>query len=117
MDMVAGARHKADKRGVAVESVHGDMRDFDLGRTFDFVFIAANSLLHLHDARDLVSCSDRSGDTWTWRALCLRRLDPSLRVLAEAVGVRRTRESLSFTDPDRGDVSVDVAEIYDDGRR
>jgi hypothetical protein len=29
-----------------VEWVHGDMRDFDLGRTFDFVFIAANSLLH-----------------------------------------------------------------------
>jgi hypothetical protein len=27
--------------------------------------------------------------------------------------VRRTRESLSFTDPDRGSVSVDVAEIYD----
>ncbi len=25
------------------------MRDFDLGRTFDFAFIAANSLLHLHD--------------------------------------------------------------------
>ena len=36
-----------------------------------------------------------------------------MRLLAEADGVRRTRESLSFIDPDRGDVSVDVAEIYD----
>lgn len=34
-------------------------------------------------------------------------------MLAEADGVRRTRESLSFIDPDRGDVSVDVAELYD----
>lgn len=32
------------------------MRAFDLGRTFDFVFITANSLLHLHEAEDLVSC-------------------------------------------------------------
>jgi ubiquinone/menaquinone biosynthesis C-methylase UbiE len=53
--MLAEARRKADERGVAVEWVHGDMRDFDVGRTFDFVFIAANSLLHLHDAHDLVS--------------------------------------------------------------
>lgn len=28
-------------------------------------------------------------------------------------GVRRTRESLSFSDPDRGSVRVDVAGIYD----
>ena len=33
--------------------------------------------------------------------------------MPKPIGVRRTRESLSFTDPDRGDVSVDVAEIYD----
>ena len=39
--------------------------------------------------------------------------NPNVRVLAEADGVRRTRESLSFTDPDRGNVTVDVAETYD----
>ena len=55
-DMLAEARHKAEESGVAVEWVHGDMRDFDLGRTFDLVLIAANSLLHLHEAEDLVSC-------------------------------------------------------------
>lgn len=27
--------------------------------------------------------------------------------------MRRSRESLSFTDPDRGEVTVDVAETYD----
>jgi len=32
------------------------MRAFDLGRAFDFVFITADSLLHLHEAEDLVSC-------------------------------------------------------------
>jgi hypothetical protein len=39
--------------------------------------------------------------------------NPSVRLLAEADGVRRTRDSLSFTDPDRGRVRVDVAETYD----
>src|SRR5690242_521730 len=41
--MLAEARRKADERSVEVEWLHGDMRTFDLGRTFDFVFIAANS--------------------------------------------------------------------------
>ena len=63
-DMLAEAQRKADERGVAVEWVQGDMRDFDLGRTFDFVFIAANSLLHLHEAEDLVSCFRSVRDTW-----------------------------------------------------
>jgi SAM-dependent methyltransferase len=113
-DMLAEAQRKANERGVPVEWMHGDMRAFDLGGTFDFVFITANSLLHLHEAEDLVSCF-----------LSVRRhmapgarfvfdvFNPSVRLLAEADGLRRTRESLSFTDPDRGDVSVDVAEIYD----
>ena len=55
-DMLAGARRKADERSVDVAWVQGDMRMFDLGRTFDLVVIAANSLLHLHEADDLVDC-------------------------------------------------------------
>jgi SAM-dependent methyltransferase len=113
-DMLAEAQRKANERGVPVEWVQGDMRAFDLGRTFDFVFIAANSLLHLHAAQDLVSCfrSVRShlapGARFVFDVF-----NPSVRLLAEADGVRRTRESLSFADPERGAVSVDVAELYD----
>jgi SAM-dependent methyltransferase len=33
-DMLAEARRKTDERALAVEWVQGDMRDFDLGRTF-----------------------------------------------------------------------------------
>jgi SAM-dependent methyltransferase len=53
-DMLTEAQRKADERALAVEWVQGDMRDFDLGRTFDLVFIAANTLLHLHGAADLL---------------------------------------------------------------
>src|SRR4051812_29909457 len=113
-DMLAEAQRKANERGVAVEWMQGDMRDFDLERTFDFVFITANSLLHLLEAEDLVRCFQGVRKHLAPGArFVFDVFNPSVRLLAEADGVRRTRESLSFTDPDRGDVSVDVAEIYD----
>lgn len=113
-DMLAEAQHKARESGVAVEWVQGDMRAFDLGRTFDYVFIAANSLLHLHDAGDLVSCFQSVRRHLAPGArFVFDVFSPSVRLLAEADGERRTRKSLSFVDPDRGDVSVDVAETYD----
>jgi SAM-dependent methyltransferase len=113
-DMLAEAGRKADARGATVEWIRGDMRAFDLGRTFDLVFIAANSLLHLHAAEDLVRCFRSVRRHLAPGArFVFDVFNPSVRLLAEADGVRRTRESLSFTDPDRGDVSVDVVERYD----
>jgi SAM-dependent methyltransferase len=55
-DMLAEAQRKAQERRVQVEWIQGDMRSFDLGCTFDVIVIAANSLLHLHETEDLVSC-------------------------------------------------------------
>jgi SAM-dependent methyltransferase len=112
--MLAEAQRKADVRGVQVEWVQGDMRAFDLGRTFDLVLIAANSLLHLHEAEDLVDCfrSVRRHLAPGGR-LVLDVFNPSVHVLARADGVRRRRDALSFVDPDRGAVHVDVAETYD----
>jgi SAM-dependent methyltransferase len=101
-------------RALTVEWVPGDMRDFDLGRTFDLVFIAANTLLHLHEAADLLSCfrSVRAHLAPGARFI-FDVFNPNVRFLADADGVRRTREVLSFVDPDRGNVRVDVAETYD----
>ena len=112
--MLAEAQRKANERGVAPEWIQGDMRAFDLGRTFDFVFITANSLLHLHKVEDLVSCiRSVKRHLAPGARFIFDVFNPSVRLLAEADGVRRTRESLLFVDPERGDVSVDVAEIYD----
>ena len=113
-DMLAEARRKADESGVVVEWVQGDMTAFDLGRTFDLVFITANSLLHLHEADELVSCFRSVRRHLAPGARFIFDVfNPSVRLLAEADGQRRTRESLSFTDPDRGHVRVEVAETYD----
>lgn len=113
-DMLAEADRKARERGAHVEWVHGDMRSFDLGRTFDLIFITANSLLHLHETEDLLSClrSVRRHLAPEGRFV-LDVFNPDVRLLAGADGVRRTRESLAFTDPERGEVGVDVAETYD----
>ena len=113
-DMLAAAQRKADERGVEVEWVQGDMREFDLGRTFDLVLIAANSLLHLHEAEDLVDCFRSVRRHLAPGArLIFDVFNPSVRMLAQADGVRRRRDRLSFVDPDRGVVHVDVAETYD----
>jgi SAM-dependent methyltransferase len=111
-DMLAEAQRKAKEFGVLVEWIQGDMRSFELDRTFDLVFIAANSLLHLHETEDLVSCfrSVRRHLAPGGRFI-FDVFNPSVRLLAGADGVRRTRES--FNDPDRGEVRVDVARIYD----
>jgi SAM-dependent methyltransferase len=113
-EMLAEARRKADERALPVEWVQGDMRDFDLDRTFDLVFIAANSLLHLHEPGDLISCFRSARRHLAPGArLVFDVFNPSVQVLASADGVRRTREGLSFVDPERGDVSVDVVATYD----
>jgi SAM-dependent methyltransferase len=113
-EMLAEAQRKADERGVDVEWVQGDMREFDLGRTFDLVFIAANSLLHVHEAEDLVDCFRSVRRHLAPGArLVFDVFNPSVRMLAQADGVRRRRDALSFVDLDRGEVHVDVAETYD----
>src|SRR3954449_9387838 len=113
-EMLAEGRRNADERALAVEWVQGDMRDFDLGRAFDLVFIAGNSLLHLHEAEDLVDCFRSVRRHLAPGArLIFDVFNPSVRMLAQADGVRGRRDALSFVDPDRGVVHVDVAETYD----
>ena len=113
-NMLAEAQRKADERGVEVAWVRGDMREFHMGRTFDLVLIPGNSLLHLHEAEDLVDCFRSVRRHMSPGArLIFDVFNPSVRILAQADGVRRRRDALSFVDPVRGVVNVDVAEIYD----
>ena len=112
--MLAEAGRKARERRVEVDWVQGDMRDFDLGRTFDLVIIASNSLLHLHEPEDLVACFRSVRRHLAPGARFIFDVfNPSVRMLAQADGARRRRDALSFVDPDRGVVHVDVAETYD----
>ncbi len=53
--MLSAARERAAAQNVSVEHLPGDMRDFDLGRRFALIFIARNSLLHLHSTEDILA--------------------------------------------------------------
>jgi len=53
--MLTAARQRAATANVSVEYVLGDMRNFDLDRKFGLIFIARNSLLHLHSTEDLLA--------------------------------------------------------------
>lgn len=50
--MVARGRAAAEAAGVDVTWAEGDMTGFDLGRRFDAVLLALNTLLHLHTAAE-----------------------------------------------------------------
>lgn len=53
--MLSSARKRASAANVAIDFVEGDMRDFELGRRFNFIFVARNSLLHLLSTEDLLA--------------------------------------------------------------
>lgn len=54
--MLTAAEAKAAASGTTVELICADMRDFDLGRTFDLIFLPNNSLGHLHTLPDITAC-------------------------------------------------------------
>ena len=53
--MLNAARRRASAAGAPVAFVRGDMRDFALGRRFDVIFVARNSLLHLLSTGDVLA--------------------------------------------------------------
>jgi SAM-dependent methyltransferase len=50
--MLKEAQEKSAKAGVEVEWVKGDMRDFNIGKKFSLIFLAANALCHLQTLDD-----------------------------------------------------------------
>ncbi|MBV8842427.1 MAG: class I SAM-dependent methyltransferase [Bryobacterales bacterium] len=53
--MLNTARERAAAANVSVEHLLGDMRNFNLGRGFGLIFVARNSLLHLHSTEDILA--------------------------------------------------------------
>ncbi|MBV9768234.1 MAG: class I SAM-dependent methyltransferase [Bryobacterales bacterium] len=53
--MLKTAKQRAAAANVSIEYLRGDMRNFDLSRQFALIFIARNSLLHLHSTEDILA--------------------------------------------------------------
>lgn len=111
-DMLAEARAKFEAEGLSAPFHVGDMASFDLGRKFGLIFIASNSLLHLHSADDIVRCFQSvRGHLDQGGRFAFDVFNPSVQLLAGADGTRR--EMRRFDDPGQGQVRVDVEERYD----
>ncbi len=111
-DMLAEARAKFEAKSLSAPFHVGDMASFDLGRRFGLIYIASNSLLHLHSADDIVRCFQSvRGHLDQGGRFAFDIFNPSVQMLAGADGARR--EMRRFDDPERGEVRVDVEERYD----
>jgi SAM-dependent methyltransferase len=55
-DMLDLAKIKASEAQADVHFLQGDMRSFDLGEKFRFIFIPAQSLSHLHTRQEMEDC-------------------------------------------------------------
>jgi len=111
-DMLAEARAKFEAEELSVPFHVGDMASFDLGRRFGLIFIASNSLLHVHAADDIVRCFQSvRGHLDQGGRFAFDVFNPSVQMLAGADGTRR--EMRRFDDPEQGEVRVDVEERYD----
>ena len=116
--MLAEARRKLAEAGAHARLIEGNMADFDLNEKFGLVFIANNSMLHLHETGDLVSCMqsvhkhlDEGG------RFAFNVFNPSVHMLAAADGVRREhrrfheREIWYFSTEEEPDFFVTPLEV------
>jgi SAM-dependent methyltransferase len=110
--MLSTARERAAIAKVSVEYVLGDMRNFSLGREFALIFIARNSLLHLHSTEDILAAFATVRRHLTpGGVFAFDIFNPNVRLLARPSGQRFPvfeKETESF-----GKLSVEETTDYD----
>ncbi|GLQ12272.1 methyltransferase [Devosia yakushimensis] len=110
--MLATARQRANAEGLAPRLAQLDMRDFELGRRFDTIVVAANSLLHL----------TQTGNHLAFLAAAARHLQPDGRlifdifvpsawILSRPSGERQLLGL--FEHPELGEVRIEETIAYD----
>ncbi|MFV0388662.1 MAG: class I SAM-dependent methyltransferase [Pyrinomonadaceae bacterium] len=72
-EMLGAAQKRASEKRLESNLINADMRNFNLGGKFSLIFIAGNSLQHLHSLNDVESC---------FRSV-KRHLNPNGRFLVE----------------------------------
>ena len=112
--MLASARAKAAAAGVEIEWIEADCRQFQLGRRFALIFMAFNSMQHLHDPPSLAALF-----TQVRRHLALEGkfvfdvFNPSLAILTRDPSLRYIERQ--YEDPDgRGTITLEQTAVYDD---
>jgi SAM-dependent methyltransferase len=112
--MLVHARTKAEAAGVQIKFVEGDCRAFDLGRKFALIFMAFNSMQHLHDYESLAALFRNvrkhlaEGGRFVFDVF-----NPKISILARASGERHLERE--YQDPDgKGTMAFENSMVYDD---
>jgi SAM-dependent methyltransferase len=113
--MLAHARTKAAAAGVRIQFVEGNCRGFALGRKFALIFMAFNSMQHLHDFASLTELfRNVRNHLAPGGRFVFDVFNPNVAILARD-GTKRTRER-EYEDPDgKGTVTLEQTMAYDDG--
>ena len=112
--MLAHAGAKAMAAGVEIEFVEGDCRSFELGRKFALIFMAFNSMQHLHDYASLAALfANVRKHLAEGGRFIFDVFNPKIEILARAAGERRLEGE--YQDPDgKGKMAFEYSSIYDD---
>src|SRR5215475_15444147 len=112
--MLSHARTKAEAAGVQIQFVEGDCRSFDLGRKFGLIFMAFNSLQHLHDYASLAALfANVRRHLFEGGRFVFDVFNPKIEILARALGDRRLERE--YQDPDgAGMMAFEYSGTYDD---
>jgi SAM-dependent methyltransferase len=90
--MLAHLRTKAKQAGIEIPLVEGDCREFALGRLFALIFMAFNSMQHLHDYASLAELfRNVRNHLMPGGSFVFDVFNPSVAILARD-GTKRTRE-------------------------
>jgi ubiquinone/menaquinone biosynthesis C-methylase UbiE len=107
-EMLNQAKLKASKSGGNIRFIQGDMRNFDLGEKFKFIFIPAQSLSHLRTREEIEDCFSCVQRHLTDEGRFLIELfNSSMRLLARESGRRYPVDQ--YEDP-KGGFQVFVTE-------
>lgn len=110
--MLERARAALAESGVTAKLIEADMRSLDLGRRFDAVVIAANSLLHLTTRDDFARAFDAIRQHLApGGRLVFDVFVPSARLLSLPAGERNLLGD--FTHPELGTIRIEETITYD----
>jgi SAM-dependent methyltransferase len=110
--MLAVANARAGAAGTHVSIVEADMRSFSFRERFSLIFVARNSLLHLHTYSDFDKffCAAKE-HLEPDGLLAFDVFNPSIAILAKPSGLRELVQRVSY--PGRGTVTVEASADYD----
>jgi SAM-dependent methyltransferase len=112
--MLAHARTKAKAAGVPIKFVEGDCRGFDLGRKFALIFMAFNSMQHLHDyASQAALFANVRKHLAEGGRFIFDVFNPSIAILARSREDRRLERECKAPDG-TGTISFEHTMDYDD---